>query len=75
VSAAVKSTTETVPEPEQHAQAAKKHVQEEPKPQEAKREPVDAGFCILPYGAETGAYEPGYSKVSHRQAHANFTVL
>lgn len=58
VSAAVKSTTETVPEPEQHAQAAKKHVQEEPKPQEAKREPVDAGFCILPYGAETGAYEP-----------------
>lgn len=40
-----------VAEPEQHAQAAKKKV-------EAKREPVDAGFCVLPYGAETGAYEP-----------------
>ncbi|AFJ46621.1 PAAR domain-containing protein [Shimwellia blattae] len=38
-------------EPEQHAQAAKKKV-------EAKREPVDAGFCVLPYGAETRAYEP-----------------
>ncbi|MFK3660152.1 PAAR domain-containing protein [Scandinavium sp. NPDC088450] len=38
-------------EPVQHAQAAKKH-------SEAKREPVDAGFCVLPYGAETGAYEP-----------------
>lgn len=38
-------------EPEQHAQAAKKKV-------EAKREPVDAGFCILPYGAEIVAYEP-----------------
>lgn len=40
-----------VAEPEQHAQVAKKKV-------EAKREPVDAGFCVLPYGAETGAYEP-----------------
>lgn len=39
-----------VAEPEQHAQAARKKV-------EAKREPVDAGFCVLPYGAETGAYE------------------
>ncbi|POD93110.1 hypothetical protein BV924_17780 [Pectobacterium odoriferum] len=35
-----------LPEPVQHAQTAKK-----------KREPVDAGFCVLPYGAETGAYE------------------
>lgn len=40
-----------VAEPEQHVQAAKKKV-------EAKREPVDAGFCVLPYGAVTGAYEP-----------------
>ncbi|MGL4725391.1 MAG: PAAR domain-containing protein [Scandinavium sp.] len=40
-----------VAEPEQHAQVAKKKV-------EAKRDPVDSGFCVLPYGAETGAYEP-----------------
>ncbi|OAT78892.1 hypothetical protein A9B99_04120 [Mangrovibacter phragmitis] len=40
-----------VEEPEQHAQVAKKKV-------ETRREPVDAGFCVLPYGAETGAYEP-----------------
>lgn len=40
-----------VAELEQHAQAAKKKV-------EAKREPVDAGFCVLPYGVEIGAYEP-----------------
>jgi len=39
-------------EPVQHAQTAKK-----PHKEEAKREPVDAGFCVLPYGAETGAYE------------------
>lgn len=39
-----------VAEPEQHAQAVKKMV-------EAKRESVDPGFCVLPYGAETGAYE------------------
>lgn len=38
--------------PVQHAQTAKKPLTEEP-----KREPVDAGFCVLPYGAETGAYE------------------
>ncbi len=37
-------------EPVQHAQTAKKLHKE-------KREPVDAGFCVLPYGAETGAYE------------------
>lgn len=55
---AVKATSEPVQEPEQHAQAAKKPTQVEPKPQESKREPVDAGFCILPYGAETRAYEP-----------------
>ena len=55
---AVKATSEPVQEPEQHAQAAKKPAQVEPKPQESKREPVDAGFCILPYGAETRAYEP-----------------
>lgn len=54
----VKAAPEPVQEPEQHAQVAKKHVQEEPKQQEAEREPVDAGFCVLPYGAETGAYEP-----------------
>lgn len=39
-------------EPVQHAQTAKK-----PHKEETKREPVDAGFCVLPYGAETGAYE------------------
>lgn len=39
-----------VEEPIQHAQTAKK-------PHQKKREPVDAGFCVLPYGAETGAYE------------------
>lgn len=39
-------------EPVQHAQTAKK-----PHKQETKREPLDAGFCVLPYGAETGAYE------------------
>ncbi|MFM2748650.1 hypothetical protein B6I74_13810 [Klebsiella variicola] len=39
-------------EPVQHAQIAKKPHKEETKP-----EPVDAGFCVLPYGAETGAYE------------------
>lgn len=55
---AVKATSEPVQEPEQHAQTAKKPAQVEPKPQESKREPVDAGFCILPYGAETRAYEP-----------------
>lgn len=55
---AMKATSEPVQEPEQHAQAAKKPVQEEPKLQESKREPVDAGFCILPYGAVTKAYEP-----------------
>ncbi|MEE9660052.1 PAAR domain-containing protein [Enterobacter cloacae complex sp. CARB60] len=46
-----KPEPEKVAEPEQHAQVAKKKL-------EAKREPVDAGFCVLPYGAETGAYEP-----------------
>lgn len=40
-------------EPVQYAQSAKK-----PHKEETKREPVDAGFCVLPYGAETGAYEP-----------------
>ncbi|MCG0456134.1 PAAR domain-containing protein [Enterobacter cloacae complex sp. ECC445] len=39
-------------EPVQHAQTAKKLHKEE-----TKREPVDAGFCVLPYGAEAGAYE------------------
>lgn len=39
-------------EPVQHAQTAKK-----PHKEETKREPVDAGFCVLPFGAETGAYE------------------
>ncbi|MCI8904847.1 MAG: PAAR domain-containing protein [Enterobacter sp.] len=39
-------------EPVQYAQTAKK-----PHKEETKREPVDAGFCVLPYGAETGAYE------------------
>ncbi|MBS0847977.1 PAAR domain-containing protein [Citrobacter sp. JGM124] len=39
-------------EPAQHAQTAKK-----PHKDETKREPVDAGFCVLPYGAETEAYE------------------
>ncbi len=53
-----KAVAEPVQEPEQHAQTAKKHAEEQPKPQDSKREPVDAGFCILPYGAETGAYEP-----------------
>ncbi|HAV1787545.1 TPA: PAAR domain-containing protein [Enterobacter hormaechei subsp. xiangfangensis] len=51
VAAAPTPESAKVTEPEQHAQAAKKKV-------EAKREPVDAGFCVLPYGAETGAYEP-----------------
>jgi len=37
----------------QYAQTAKKLHKEE-----TKREPVDAGFCVLPYGAETKAYEP-----------------
>jgi len=50
--------SEPIQEPEQHAQTAKKHVEESPEQQKSKREPVDAGFCILPYGAETGAYEP-----------------
>lgn len=40
-----------VAEPEQHAQVAKKKVA-------TRREPVDAGFCVLPYSAETRAYEP-----------------
>lgn len=40
-------------EPEQHAQTAKR-----PYKEEIKREAVDAGFCVLPYGAETRAYEP-----------------
>ncbi|MGV3345192.1 PAAR domain-containing protein [Enterobacteriaceae bacterium LUAb1] len=39
-------------EPDQHAQTAKK-----PHKEETKREPADAGFCVLPYGAETEAYE------------------
>ena len=56
--AIVKATSEPVQEPEQHAQTAKKPAQEESKTQESKREPVDAGFCILPYGADTNAYEP-----------------
>jgi len=51
IAAAPTPQSAIVAEPEQHAQAAKKKV-------EAKREPVDAGFCVLPYGAETGAYEP-----------------
>lgn len=55
---ATKAVSEQVQEPEQHAQVAKKPAQEEPKPRESKREPVDAGFCILPYGAVTKAYEP-----------------
>ncbi|MCG0457015.1 PAAR domain-containing protein [Enterobacter cloacae complex sp. ECC445] len=55
---AEKAVTEPVQEPEQHAQTARKHVEEQPKPQDSKREPVDAGFCVLPFGAETGAYEP-----------------
>jgi len=50
VAAAPSPEPTKVAEPEQHAQAAKKKV-------EAKREPVDAGFCVLPFGAETGAYE------------------
>ena len=37
-------------EPEQHARATRKKI-------EAKRDPVDAGFCVLPNEAETGAYE------------------
>jgi hypothetical protein len=54
---ATTAVSEPVQEPEQHAQAAKKHVQKQPKPQESNREPVDAGFCVLPYGTEAGAYE------------------
>ncbi len=50
VAAAPSPEPTKVAESEQHAQAAKKKV-------EAKREPVDAGFCVLPFGAETGAYE------------------
>lgn len=42
-----------VEQPVQRAQAAKK-----PQTEQTQREPVDAGFCVLPYGAETAAYEP-----------------
>lgn len=49
--ALVAPTPVNTAEPVQHAQTAKK-------PHKEKREPVDAGFCVLPYGAETGAYEP-----------------
>lgn len=56
--AAVKTAPAPIQEPEQHTQAAKKYEQEEPKQQESKREPVDAGFCVLPYGTVTKAYEP-----------------
>lgn len=52
------AVSDPVQEPEQHAQAAKKHTQDEPNKQESKREPVDAGFCVLPYGAVTKLYEP-----------------
>ncbi|WP_411704823.1 PAAR domain-containing protein [Edaphovirga cremea] len=58
VPAPAKTAPEPVQEPEQHAQSAKKHIIEQPMQQESKREPVDAGFCVLPYGAVTKAYEP-----------------
>lgn len=50
---AVASASPKFEEPEQHAQIAKR-----PYKEEIKREVVDAGFCVLPYGAETRAYEP-----------------
>lgn len=55
---AAKDAPDPAQEPEQHTQAAKKERQEQTKPQKSKREPVDAGFCVIPYGAETRAYEP-----------------
>lgn len=54
---AVKARPDAFQETEQHAQDVKKHVQERPTQQKSKRGPIDAGFCVLPYGAETGAYE------------------
>lgn len=71
----------TVAEPEQHAQTAKKPTQDAPtqkdlRPQQSEREPVDAGFCVLPYGSVTESYEPwlfdpdrqNREQISHMQA-------
>lgn len=50
-------------EPEQHAQVAKKAAETpspvaDSEPKIAPREAVDAGFCVLPYGASSYSYEP-----------------
>ncbi len=63
VAKAAPVASSTVAEPEQHAQAAKKPAQDVPtqqdsKPHQSEREPVDAGFCVLPYGSVTESYEP-----------------
>jgi len=55
---AANAAPEPMQEPQQHARTAIKRVEESPEQQKSKREPVDAGFCVLTYGAETGAYEP-----------------
>ncbi|MBV6816895.1 PAAR domain-containing protein [Rahnella sp. PD12R] len=49
-----------VAEPEQHAQSAKvpEKVTTRNEPKILHREPVEPGFCVLPYGATAEAFEP-----------------
>lgn len=60
---AVSSVVSKSAEPVQHAQVAKKPAETpsqltNSEPKSVPREPVDAGFCVLPYGASAYGYEP-----------------